>query len=112
MLVDVLFQIERALELFAHGLIEDRPDSKGKSRLSVRKALQANTGVLSTFSTEFSALGWNKITVEYLHAVKGLNEKKLTMIFDEAKELVKSVVQDEMDSHSGRATLCSDEENW
>ena len=62
-------------------------------------------------ATEFSAVGWNRVTVEYLHSAKKLDKKKLQGILDEAKGLVK-VKQDadELEEPSGRAALCSDEE--
>jgi hypothetical protein len=74
-----------------------------------------NTGVASHMPTEFSAFGWNKATMEYLHSIKELGMKKLKEIFDEAKNLVPqnssdAQVIDAPELSSGRATLCSDEE--
>ena len=88
-------------------MVENRPDTRGRTRLAVQKVHS------SDISGEFSAQGWNKVTVEYLKSVKQLGAKKLRAIFDLAKGLVpKSQQFDADESHSGRATLCSDEENW
>jgi hypothetical protein len=94
-------------------LIANLPDTRGRTRLVVQKSHSPDTGVLSSISAEFSAQGWNKVTIEYLASVKQLSEKKLKAIFDLAKDFIKkgtgqfNVEQ----SHSGRATLCSDEED-
>lgn len=90
-------------------------DTKGKSKLSVQRSHHHNTGVSSTIATEFSAVGWNKINMEYLGSVKQLGKKKLKVIFDEAKDAVQGTGQEILDESmesSGRATLCSDEEAW
>jgi hypothetical protein len=75
----------------------------------------ANTGVPSVMATEFSAIGWNRVTLEYLHSAKKLDKKKLQVILDEAKGLVKVKPQDAADEltdgSSGRAALCSDPED-
>jgi hypothetical protein len=64
-------------------------------------------------ATEFSAIGWNRVTVEYLHSAKQLDKKKLQVILDDAKGLVKAKqdVDESMEGSSGRATLCSDPED-
>jgi len=90
-------------------------DTKGKSKLAVQKSHHHNTGVSSTISTEFSAVGWNKVTMEYLGSVKQLGKKKLKVISDEAKDVVQGTGQEILNESmepSGRATLCSDEEDW
>jgi len=64
-------------------------------------------------ATEFSAIGWNRVTLEYLHSAKQLDKKKLQVILDEAKGFV-TVKQDAdelMEGSSGRAALCSDPED-
>ena len=96
-------------------MVENRPDTRGRTRLAVQKVHSSDTGALSSISVKFSALGWNRVTVEYLKSVQQLDVKKLRAIFDLAKGLVQKGQQLECDadeSHSGRATLCSDEENW
>jgi len=117
-LIDILLQVERALDLFAGGMIACDTDTKGRGKLIVRKSHHHNTGVTSTISTEFSAAGWNKVTMEYLGSVKQLGKKKLKVILDEAKDLVQKgtgtgqeILNESMEP-SGRATLCSDEEDW
>jgi len=114
-LIDILLQVERALDLFVGGMIACDTDTKGRSKLIVRKLHYHNTGVLSTISTEFSAVGWNKVTMEYLGSVKQLGKKKLKVILDEAKDLVQKgtgtgqeILNESMEP-SGRTTLCSDE---
>jgi len=66
-------------------------------------------------ATEFSATGWNKITLEYLSSVNKLGKPKLQVILYEAKSLVQNSKQDMagtlMDDSSGRADLCSDPED-
>ena len=93
-------------------MVENRPDTRGRTRLAVQKVHS------SDISGEFSAQGWNKITVEYLKSVKQLGTKRLRAIFDLAKGLVPKGASsasgqfDVDESHSGRALLCSDEEKW
>jgi uncharacterized protein with von Willebrand factor type A (vWA) domain len=97
-------------------MIDNRHDSRGKTRLVVRKSHSSATGTLSAISAEFSAQGWNKITMEYFDSVKQLGTKRLKIIFDLAKSfLQKGACTDQLDiakSDSGCAILCSDEENW
>lgn len=105
--------MERALDLLSRGLVVETHDSKGKLKLMVEKMHNPSTGVASQISTEFSALGWNKVTMEYLHSIKQLGTKKLKQIFDEAREIVpQDSLIDAPELSSGRATLCSDEDTW
>jgi hypothetical protein len=94
-------------------MIDNHTDTRGRPRLVVQKVHSPDTGALSTISAEFSAQGWNKITVEYLESVKQLGTKRLKAIFDLAKGLDPKYASGEFDAEelpSGRATLCSDEE--
>jgi hypothetical protein len=113
-LINIFSQVERALDLISRGLVVETYDSRGKQKLSIEKLHNPSTGVASQISTEFSALGWNKATLEYLVSVKQLETKKLKKIFDMARELVPNNqdthIQDTPELASVRATLCSDDE--
>jgi hypothetical protein len=104
--------VERALDLLSRGLVVETHDSKGKLKLIVEKMYNPSTGVASQISTEFLALGWNKVTMEYLHSIKQLGPKKLKQIFNKAREIVpQDPLIDAPELSSGCATLCSDEED-
>lgn len=80
--------MERALKLFANRMVEQRIDSKGKNKkLAIWKLPNANTGISSRFLLEFSAAGWNQVTLDYLDSIKKLSDTRLTEIFDEARAL-------------------------
>ena len=91
-------------------MVEQRIGPKGKPKTYIRKSHDPNTGVLSTMSTEFSAAGWNKATLEYFKAIKQLGEKKLKVIFDSVTEIIQDdgLGDESEEEPSGRATLCSD----
>lgn len=113
-LINIFFKVERALDLISRGLVAETYDSRGKQKLTVERIHNPSTGVASQILTEFSAQGWNKATMEYLHAIKQLGIKKLKEIFDEARDLTPQNNHDAMDAPellSGRAMLCSDEED-
>ena len=98
----------------SRGLVVEVTDIRGKPKLAIEKVYNPSTGVASQISTEFSALGWNKATMEYLNSVKQLDKKKLKAIFDEAKDLVPQNNQEVLEAPeltSGRAMLCSDDED-
>ena len=88
-------------------------DLRGKQKLTIRKVLNPSTGLPSQISTEFSALGWNKATMEYLNSAKKLGPKKLDEIFKEARELASllEATVETLELSSERANLCSDEED-
>lgn len=109
--------MERALNLIANQMIEDRVDSKGKNtKLAVRKVLNPNSGKASRSLLEFSAAGWNHITLEYFDAVKKLSDARLMEIFDEAKAIAtkakpKLAMVIDGPPKSSRSALQSDEES-
>lgn len=100
-------------------MIEDRLDSKGKNKKpAVRKVLNPNSGKASRSPLEFSAAGWNQITVEYFNAVKKLSDARLTEIYDEAKALatksrpgLAAMIANDGPSKLDRSNLQSDEES-
>ena len=105
--------MERALKLYAHEMIEERVDSKGKKKFVVRKAHHPKTGNLSRALTEFSAADWNDATMDYLASVKGLGKQRLKVIFEEAKLRVKKGKENIYTTKpkSSRSVLCSDDED-
>jgi hypothetical protein len=99
--------------LTSRGLVEETCDSRGKQKLTIRKAFNPSTGLPSQISTEFSAAGWNKATMEYLNSAKKLGTKKLNEILNEARELApqQEATVETPELSSDRANLCSDEED-
>jgi hypothetical protein len=93
-------------------MIEERVDSKGNSKLLVQRSHNPKTGHNSGFRHDFSAIGWNNTTLDYLDSVKSLTSGRLTAIFDEAKGLATKGVQSTVlqPEKSGRSTLRSDDE--
>ena len=92
-------------------MIEERVDSKGNTKLTVRKLHNPKTGYPSGIRHNFSAIGWNKTTLDYLDSVKNLTSARLTAIFGEAKALATPKgIQQSMVQKSGRAALQSDDE--
>jgi hypothetical protein len=98
-------------------MIEERIDTKGKNtKLAVRRSLNLDSGKSSKFLLEFSAAGWNQITLDYLDSIQCLNDARLTEIFDEAKAVAlktkpHSVIAIEGATKSSRSTLQSDDES-
>jgi hypothetical protein len=85
-------------------------DLKGNIKLIVRKSHNPKTGHRSGVRHDFSAIGWNKTTLDYLDSVKNLPSARLIAIFDEAKGLATKGVQQSTVQKSGRAALQSDDE--
>jgi hypothetical protein len=109
--------VEHALQLFANQLVEQRVDSKGKNKkLAIRKLLNAKTGNSSRSLFEFSAAGWNQVTLDYVDSVKQLSDARLAEIFDQAKAIAKKVPHLAMlidrPLKSACSTLQSDDEGW
>jgi hypothetical protein len=100
-------------------MIEERVDSKGKNtKPAIRKAVNPNSGKASRFLLEFSAAGWNQITLDYCDAVRNLSDERLAAIFDEAKAIATKakpklamVPMIDGPSKSSRATLQSDDDS-
>jgi hypothetical protein len=98
-------------------MIEERIDSKGKnSKPAVRKTLNPNSGKGSKSLLEFSAAGWNQITLDYFDSIRKLSDARLTAIFDEAKAIAtkckpKLAMAMEEPAKSSRSTLQSDDES-
>jgi hypothetical protein len=109
--------VERALQLFANRMIEERVDSKGKNtKLAVRKILNPKTGNGSRSLLEFSAAGWNRITLDYFDSIKNLSDTRLAAIFDEARALATKgkpqlAMLVDRPTKSCRSTLQSDDES-
>jgi len=104
--------VERALQLFANQMIEERVNSKGKNmKLAVRKISNPKTGSGSRVPLEFSATLWNQVTLDYFDSVKRLSEERLTAIFNEAKALVVKGKTVDRSGKSSRSTLQSDGES-
>jgi len=92
-------------------MIEERVDLKGNTKLTVRKSHNPKTGYSSGIRHDFSAIGWNKTTLDYLDSVKNLTSAQLSAIFSEAKALTTPKgVQQSTVRKSGRAALQSDDE--
>jgi hypothetical protein len=92
-------------------MVEERVDLKGNKKLLVRKSHNPKTGHRSGIGHDFSAIGWNKATLDYLDSVKNLTSLRLTAIFDEAKGRATNGVQhSSVLQKSGRSALQSDEE--
>jgi hypothetical protein len=53
-----------------HELVEQKVDAQGQKRLTPQKSHNANTGVPSVMATEFSAIVWNRVTLEAKGLVK------------------------------------------
>ena len=96
-------------------MIEERMDSKGRTKLAVRKLHNPDMGNHSGFLAEFSAAGWNQITVDYFDSIKNLSEARLTTIFDDARALVTKgkphLAPIGQPEKSSRSTLQSDNES-
>ena len=108
--------MERALQLFANKMIEERVDLKGKNKkLTVRKISNPKTGNGSKVPLEFSATAWNQVTLDYFDSIKKLKDARLTAIFNEAKALaIKGKPQlagFNRPAKSSRSTLQSDGES-
>jgi len=105
--------VERALQLFANEMIEERVDKNGKSKFVVRKAHHPKTGNHSRVLTEFSAAGWNEATLDYLDSIQRLGNKKLKAILNEAKSCVKGKKKEvfTLKSKSSRSALQSDSDD-
>ena len=104
------------LSLFANRMVEERIDSKSKNtKLVVQKVPNPNTGKGSRVLLEFSAVGWNKVTLDYFDSVKKLSEARLVAIFDEAKAVAMKgkprLAMVEEPAKSSRSTLESDDES-
>lgn len=71
-------------------MIVEGVDPNGKKKFFIQKSHHPKTGNHHPKAfTEFSAAGWNDATMDYLDSVKGLDKKRLQMIFKEAKSRVK-----------------------
>ena len=65
-------------------------DTKGKHKFVVRKSHHPTTGKHhSRTLTEFSAAGWNQVTMDYLDSVQKLGGKRLRAILEDAKSHIK-----------------------
>jgi hypothetical protein len=94
-------------------MIEEHVDSKGNTKLVVRKSHNPRTGHRSGFRHDFSSASWNQVTLDYFDSVKHLSSVRLTAIFDQAKGLATKGIQNSMvpqPGKSGRAALQSDGE--
>jgi hypothetical protein len=100
--------------LLANKNITEQGDSKGRGRFVVEKMANPRASNSSKCSLEFSAAGWNQVTLDYFDSVKKLTDGRLTQIFNEAMALSKcksqSAIQGSMPAKSSRAMLQSDEE--
>ncbi len=93
-------------------MVEERSDGRGRKKFFVQRSHNTNTGVQSGFLSEFSAAGWNKVTIEYLKSIKGLGDARMKKIISEAREISMGKKREIIDKPmSGRSNLHSDEEN-
>jgi hypothetical protein len=92
-------------------MIEKRVDSKGNTKLTVRKLHNPKTGQHSGFRQDFSSAGWNQVTMDYLESIKKLPSTRLADIFSEAKALASKGVDKSLRQagNSGCLDLQSDE---
>jgi len=93
-------------------MVHERVDAKGKGKFVIQKSHNPDTGIHSRFLTEFSAAGWNQVTIDYLESIDGLGDKKLKLILDEANDRAKKGKKQEEFSKpkSIRSALHSDDE--
>ena len=77
-------QVERAVKLFKEKIVEQKTDSRGQSRLGVRKVENPETGKSSGSSTDFSWENWHLATRQYLQVIKNLDNERILRIVNQA----------------------------
>jgi len=77
-------QVERAVKLFKEKIVEQKIDSRGQSRLGVRKMENPETGKSSGSSTDFSWENWHLAAQQYLQVIKKLDNERILRIINQA----------------------------
>lgn len=87
-LTDILEQVERALTLYSHQMIDEAHNANSKSvRLVVHKAINSGTGIPSTVRTDFSSDVWGQSASDFLTSVKARTKKQIEDIFKACSDL-------------------------